>query len=102
MSWKCDVVMDLAPLYYDRIASEGSRRLVRRHLRECAECRAYYRNYHPVSYRHREAEQTQQGQDYARLAKRLRIRRALVFTGMTSYIGATLCIFALHSLRKGE
>ena len=27
MNWKCDVVMDLASLYHDGVASEGSRRL---------------------------------------------------------------------------
>lgn len=101
MSWKCDVVMDLAPLYCDGMASEGSRRLVRKHLRECAECRAYYRQYRPILRKVRfEAAQPQQGQDYVRLAKRMRIRRILTFVGVLSYVGATLCVFTLHRLHK--
>lgn len=101
MSWKCDIVMDLAPLYCDGMANEGSRRLVKKHLRECAECRAYYRLYRPVLRRMgREAAQLQQGQDYACLAKRMRIRRALAFIGVVSYVGATLCVFTLHRLHK--
>lgn len=101
MNWRCDVVMDLAPLYHDGMASEGSRRLVRRHLRECPECRAYYRRYRSALRRmYREAAPPGQGEDYARLAKRMRVRRALVFTGVVSYVGATLCAFALHTLQK--
>ncbi len=29
MNWKCELVMDLAPLYYDGVASRVSKRLVK-------------------------------------------------------------------------
>ena len=48
MNWKCELVMDLAPLYYDGVASRVSKRLVKKHLRECPQCRTYYKKYHPV------------------------------------------------------
>ena len=44
MNWKCELVMDLAPLYYDGVASRVSKRLVKKHLRECPQCRTYYKN----------------------------------------------------------
>ncbi len=98
MNWKCDVVMDLASLYHDGVASEGSRRLVREHLRQCPECRAYYRHYRSIRRKtYREAMRLENGQEYVRLAKR---RRTLAFSGVLSYVGATLCIFVLHSLHK--
>lgn len=101
MNWKCDVVMDLASLYHDGIASEGSRRLVREHLRQCPECRAYYRHYRSMRRKtYREAMRLENGQEYVRLAKRMRMRRTLAFSGVLSYVGATLCIFVLHSLHK--
>ena len=50
MNWKCELVMDLAPLYYDGVASRVSKRLVKKHLRECPQCRTYYKKYHPVKF----------------------------------------------------
>lgn len=101
MNWKCDVVMDLVPLYHDGLASEGSRKLVREHLRHCPECRAYYRHYRSLRRKtYKESIRPECGQEYIRLAKRMRLRRTLVFSGVLSYVGATLCIFVLHSLHK--
>lgn len=39
----CEIVRDLLPLYIDDACSEGSRRLVREHLKNCAECEKEYR-----------------------------------------------------------
>lgn len=36
---ECGIVKDLIPLYADDIASEESRNLVERHMKQCAECR---------------------------------------------------------------
>lgn len=100
MNWKCDVVMDLAALYHDGVASAGSRRFVREHLRECPECRAQYRDYRPAMRKTRkEVVQSECGQ-YIWLAKRMRMRRALIFAGVVSYVSATLCVFALHILHR--
>lgn len=101
MNWKCDVVMDLASLYHDGVANEGSRRLVREHLRHCPDCRAYYRHYRSKRRKtYRQAVRPERGVEYIRLAKRMRLRRMLAFWGVFSYVGATLCIFVLHSLHK--
>ncbi len=37
----CDVIQDLIPLYVEDMLSEDSRKLVKAHLDECEECRAY-------------------------------------------------------------
>ena len=39
MKYDCDVIRDLLPLYADGVCSEGSRRMVEEHLRECPDCR---------------------------------------------------------------
>ena len=39
MNWKCELVMDLAPLYYDGVASRVSKRLVKKHQIGRASCR---------------------------------------------------------------
>ena len=98
---ECEIIRDLMPLYLDDCCSEGSRRLVREHLRQCPECRAYYRHYRSILRKtYREAMRLENGQEYVRLAKRMRMRRTLAFSGVLSYVGATLCIFVLHSLHK--
>jgi hypothetical protein len=38
---KCDVIMDLIPLYHDGVCSEESRKLVEAHLESCESCRVY-------------------------------------------------------------
>ncbi len=39
---QCRIVQDLLPLYYDRVCSEDSRKLVEQHLAECADCKKIY------------------------------------------------------------
>ena len=39
MSYTCELVRDLLPLYLDGVCSEESRRIVEEHLRECSGCR---------------------------------------------------------------
>jgi hypothetical protein len=41
---KCDVIQDLIPLYYDDVASEGSRALIDEHIKDCDVCREMLSN----------------------------------------------------------
>ena len=41
---KCDVIQDLIPLYYDEVASEGSRILVDEHIKTCTDCQKMLEN----------------------------------------------------------
>lgn len=100
MSWKCDVVTDLAPLYYDGEASEASKRLVREHLRTCTVCRVYYKKYHPEEKKTTEIPFMEHHQKYAALAKRMLIRRVLLFVGVLSYVCATMGAMLLYCLRR--
>ena len=102
MSWKCDVVTDLAPLYHDNEASEASRRLVREHLRSCPTCRGYYKKYRPEKNMDMETEIpfSEDSRKYAVLARRMLIRRVLLFVGCLSYVCATMGIMLLYLLRR--
>lgn len=100
MSWKCDIVTDLLPLYYDNAESKASKRLVREHLKECADCRAIYRKYRPKHDLAVETPFSNKEEDFTLLAKRVRNRRLLLWTGFLSYVGATLGILALYSIQK--
>ena len=39
---KCEIIMDLLPLYIDDCCSESSREFIREHLAECDSCRKHY------------------------------------------------------------
>ena len=99
MSWKCDVVTDLAPLYHDRVASSASRRLVKEHLKECSECRAYYKKYRPAEGIKMELPASET-KDYVLLAKRMRRQRLLLWGGFLSYMSATIGLMLLYYLKE--
>lgn len=41
MSYPCEMIKDLLPLFEDEVCSEESRRAVEEHLQSCEECRSY-------------------------------------------------------------
>lgn len=100
MSWKCDVVMDLAPLYHDGEASDASKRLVREHLQSCPRCRAYYKKYRPAEVPQVEPPFSECDRQFALLAKRMLIRRVLLFVGFLSYVCASVGAMLLYCLRR--
>ncbi|MBO5148978.1 MAG: zf-HC2 domain-containing protein [Anaerotignum sp.] len=101
MNWKCDVVTDLAPLYHDGVASKASRKLVREHLKECPECRAYYKKYAPVEGIKMDMP-ISDAEDFVLLAKQMRKRRLLLWGGFLSYVSATLVALVLYWAKKNR
>ncbi len=102
MSWKCDIVTDLAPLYHDKEASKASRKLVKEHLRECPECRANYRKYRPVQDLASDMPFSGNVENFAMLAKKMRTRRLLLGLGFLSYVFATIGAMALHYMQRNR
>ena len=99
MNWKCDVVTDLAPLYHDGVASKASRKLVKEHLRECPECRKYYKKYSPVEGVKMDMP-ISDAEDFVLLAKQMRRHRLLLWGGFLSYVSATLVALVLYWVKK--
>lgn len=102
MNWKCDIVTDLAPLYYDGAASEASRRLIREHLRRCKDCRGYYRHARASKRAHGQLPVSLEAGEFAVLARRVLVRRILMAVAVFSYVGATLGVFLLRLLRRQD
>ncbi len=90
MSWKCELVMDLAPLYHDGVASAVSKRLVKKHLRDCPQCRTYYKKYPPIDKIPAEVPNWDTEENYALLAGRVRKRRIILWSGFLFYVSATI------------
>lgn len=101
MNWKCEIVTDLAPLYHDGVASDASRKLVGEHLKECSECRRYYKKYRPAENLGMDAP-VSEGEDFVLLAKQMRRRRLLLWGGFLSYVSATLAALVLYWVKKTE
>ena len=99
MSWKCDIVTDLAPLYYDGVASEASKKFVKEHMKECPDCRKYYKKYRPVEGIRMETPLSQEA-DFVQLAKKMRRRRLLLWGGFLSYVSATVVVLVAYYVRK--
>lgn len=49
MSLNCDVVMDCVALYKDGAVSEGTKKAVDAHIKECPDCRKYYKQYDSIN-----------------------------------------------------
>ena len=101
MNWKCDVVTDLAPLYHDGVASKASRKLLKEHLKECPECRAYYKKYSPVEGIKMDMP-ISDAEDFVLLAKQMRKRRLLLWGGFLSYVSATITALVLYWVKKNR
>lgn len=99
MSWKCEIVTDLAPLYHDGVASKASKKLVKEHLRECPECRAYYNKYRPVEEVRMDMPVSDMA-DFVLLAKQMRRRRLLLWAGFLSYVSATIIALVAYYVKK--
>lgn len=50
MSLNCDIVMDCVSIYKDGLASEGTKKAVESHLKECPDCKKYYRQYDSIRH----------------------------------------------------
>ena len=77
MMLECAVVQDLAALYTDGEASETTAAAVAAHLKNCKNCREYYKAYTQSSagtgkLPAQDALNTPTAESYARLARRLR------------------------------
>ena len=101
MSWKCDIVTDLAPLYHDGLASEASEKFVKEHIKKCPDCRAYYKKYRPVEGIKMETPVSEQG-DFLLLAKQMRRRRLLLWGGFLAYVSATVVVLVTYYLHKNR
>ena len=100
MNWNCELVMDLAPLYHDGAASEVSRRLVKKHLQECPQCRAFYKKYRSAEKIPSELPDRDAGAQYAMLAKRVRRHRLLLWGGFLAYVSATIVALVLYYVKE--
>ena len=101
MKLSCKVIEDMLPMYYDGVCSDESAALVEEHLKECPECRAYYKKYDPVEGIKMDMS-ISDAEDFVLLAKQMRKRRLLLWGGFLSYVSATLVALVLYWAKKNR
>lgn len=105
MSMNCRIVQELAELYQENIVSRESAEAIREHLKSCAECRRYYREYDAVEraevavhYPPTQEMSAAQERMYGELSRKLRRRHLLRVIGVSSAIGAGSIMLAVGIL----
>lgn len=101
MSLSCDIVMDLVALYHDGAASKASEAAVNAHLKECKNCREFYKQYRVTTPAPENIKVHSKG-NFGELAKRMRVRRLWILVSVLSYVSASLCGIIMLLMRIRE
>lgn len=105
MNLTCDIVQDLVSIYKDGAASAGTAEAVEAHLKQCGDCRRYYRQYDSINRKiaAKQAESAGEPADeYARISAALKTRRTIyeAFLAACAAITVTSAVFAFLLRKK--
>jgi predicted anti-sigma-YlaC factor YlaD len=105
MNLTCDVVQDLVSIYKDGAASAGTAAAVEAHLKQCGDCRRYYRQYDSINRKFNAKLADIAGDpdnDYMDISAALKTRRMIaeVFIAVCAAITVTSVVFAFLIRRK--
>ncbi len=82
MKYPCNLIKDLLPLYIDNVCSKESKEIVKNHLPECTDCKAYYNALTEgsefASCQTEKERELVKAQTFINVKKKLRIRQAFV------------------------
>jgi hypothetical protein len=92
MKYDCDVIKDLLPLYEDGVASEKSKSIVEEHFSECSSCKNYFSIIRHATEQSGIMPETAETANYKKLAKRLRLRKVLIYIGIILILSITALI----------
>ena len=95
MKYPCNIIKDLLPLYVDSVCSEESKEIIKQHLAECPDCKAYYISMtetntilsSPVN----QERERQKAQSFLAVRKRLRFK--LLLAAMISAVILIAVVF---------
>jgi len=105
MNLTCDIVMDLVSIYKDKLASQSSYEAIEEHLKECHNCRKYYKQYDSINQKELEPEnhndylQNDYMQKYTELSVKLNNRRKLIVAGMAVFACASVFAVLISALK---
>ena len=108
MNLTCDIVMDLVSIYKDKLASQSTCEAIKEHLKECQNCRKYYKQYDSINQIELEPEKRNVDlrddfmQKYTELSVKLNHRRKLIIAGMAVFACASVCSVLISTLKTNK
>ncbi|MDE7121569.1 MAG: zf-HC2 domain-containing protein [Oscillospiraceae bacterium] len=105
MNMTCNFAKDLAELYHENLVSPETADAIRSHLKTCADCRKYYREFRALQ-KHKSVEKNPEFSDLSEtekrlcetLSRRLRRRRFWGMVGTSAVVGAGSVMLAVGLL----
>lgn len=101
MSLNCDTVIDLVAIYQDGVASDATKSAVLEHLRSCAHCKEYYKQYGKAEPAHHGILPVARG-DYALIAKKMRVRRYVRFLCTLLAVAVPVCSMLVYNRMRDK
>ena len=92
MNSECDIVMDLAGIYFDKTAADTTNEYIKGHLKECENCRKFYKQFSKIKKKQNKmsfSENFEGEGNYAEIAKRLG-KRKKVFSALLLVYGVSM------------
>lgn len=105
MNLTCDMTMDLVSVYKDGLASADTKAAVEEHLKNCPECRKFYRLYDSEGSKSPESSNdiiemdSYSDYNYSELSKRLRKKHNRNLMLMIGIAGAAATLTAVNILK---
>lgn len=106
MNLPCDAVKDLVSIYKDGLASESTAESIRNHLKQCPDCRKYYKQYDSInrlsSAKHNVAADISVEpslKEYTELSVKLRTRRNLLIAGVALLASVTVSSMIVNAFQ---
>ena len=97
MNSECDIVMDLAGIYFDKTAAYETNEFIKEHLKTCENCRKFYKQFSGLKRKNKLSETSEipkwEG-NYDEIARRIRKRRLISSLIGITYSVSMLCIIA--------
>ena len=97
MNSECDIVMDLAGIYFDKTAADATNDYIKGHVKRCENCRKFYRQFSKFKKKQNKTSFSDVPKwegNYAEIASRLSKRRMIFNILAVSYGVSMLGIIA--------
>lgn len=105
MSSECDVIMDLAGIYFDKTAAYETNAYINEHLKKCENCRNFYKQFSKLK-RHKKINNNSEipkwEGNYDEIAYRLRRRKRIMNLIVLAYGISMLSVVAWAIKRANQ
>lgn len=103
MKYPCNLIRDIMPLYYDKACSMESSMAVEEHMKECPECKDYYKTINNMDFIEDivfdEQKELRASNSLKQIRRKMKIRSVL--TGIGAMIAGIVMVMLVMAIRIG-